>query len=246
MKTCRSTVVAAAVLAQYASVAAGHAFFQQAGKGTTDYGSTCVRMPPNNSPVASVTAADMACNVGGSLGVAGICDAAAGESFTVEMHSQPNDRSCKSEAIGGNHFGPVIVYLAKVEDATTADPAGLSWFKIDEEGYNPTTKKWGTDSLNANCGKREFTIPSNIPAGDYLLRAEVIALHTASQPGGAQFYMSCYQIKVASSANGQLPAGTKIPGAYTAADPGVQVDIWGNGFKEYTIPGPAVIDQTFF
>lgn len=107
------------------------------------------------------------------------------------MHSH-NDRSCTSEAIGGNHFGPVIVYMAKVADATTASPSGLSWFKVDEEGYDASTKVWGTDSLNKNCGKREFTVPSKIPAGDYLVRAEAIALHAAGQVGGAQFYMTCY------------------------------------------------------
>jgi lytic cellulose monooxygenase (C1-hydroxylating) len=162
------------------------------------------------------------------------------------MHSQPNDRSCASEAIGGRHFGPVLVYMAKVDDATTASPDGLSWFKVDEEGYDTATQKWGTDSLNANCGKRTFTVPSKIPAGDYLVRAEAIALHTASQAGGAQFYMSCYQVKVASGGGGQLPAGVKIPGVYSASDPGVKVDIWGNGFTEYTIPGPNVVDQSFF
>lgn len=34
-------------------------------------------------------------------------------------------------------------------------------------------------------------IPEDIAPGDYLLRAEVIALHVASATGGAQFYMSC-------------------------------------------------------
>lgn len=34
-------------------------------------------------------------------------------------------------------------------------------------------------------------IPEDIAPGDYLLRAEVIALHVASSTGGAQFYMSC-------------------------------------------------------
>jgi len=153
----------------------------------------------------------MACNVNGATPAAGICDAAgtspspsptliptltptlaAGEPFTVEMHSQPNDRSCTSEAIGGRHFGPVLIYMAKVDDATTTSPNGLSWFKVSEEGYDAAAKKWGTDSLNANCGKRTFEVPTKIPAGDYLVRAEAIALHTASQVGGAQFYMSCY------------------------------------------------------
>ena len=115
-----------------------------------------------------------------------------GQSFSVEMHQQPNDRSCSTQAIGGNHFGPVMVYMSKVDDATAADGASGSWFKVDEFGYDATNKTWGTDMLNANCGKQTFTIPSKIPSGDYLIRAEAIALHTASQVGGAQFYMSCY------------------------------------------------------
>jgi len=150
----------------------------------------------------------MSCNVGGSKGVSGLCEVkgtypalspfsaltntpTAGDSFTVEMHAQPNDRSCDKEAIGGNHFGPVMVYMSKVDDATSADGSG-SWFKVDEFGYDAASKTWGTDKLNANCGKREFKIPSKIPGGDYLVRAEAIALHTAGQSGGAQFYMSCY------------------------------------------------------
>lgn len=107
------------------------------------------------------------------------------------MHAQKGDRSCSNEAIGGNHFGPVMVYMSKVDDATSADGSS-EWFKVDEFGYDASSKTWGTDLLNENCGKRTFKLPSKIPAGDYLVRAEAIALHTAGQSGGAQFYMSCY------------------------------------------------------
>lgn len=37
-----------------------------------------------------------------------------------------------------------------------------------------------------------MTIPPALKAGDCLLRAEAIALHAVSQPGGAQFYVTCY------------------------------------------------------
>lgn len=107
------------------------------------------------------------------------------------MHQQQHDRACGTEAIGGNHFGPVMVYMSKVEDAATADGSD-PWFKVSEFGYDAGNKTWGTDMLNQNCGRHTFTIPSKIPAGDYLIRAEAIALHTASQLGGAQMYMSCY------------------------------------------------------
>lgn len=61
--------------------------------------------------------------------------------MTVEMHAQPGDRSCANEALGGNHYGPVMVYMSKVEDATTADGSD-PWFKVAEEGYSDG--HWGT------------------------------------------------------------------------------------------------------
>ncbi|AEO55652.1 glycoside hydrolase family 61 protein [Thermothelomyces thermophilus ATCC 42464] len=242
MKSSTPALFAAGLLAQHA---AAHSIFQQASSGSTDFDTLCTRMPPNNSPVTSVTSGDMTCNVGGTKGVSGFCEVNAGDEFTVEMHAQPGDRSCANEAIGGNHFGPVLIYMSKVDDASTADGSG-DWFKVDEFGYDASTKTWGTDKLNENCGKRTFKIPSHIPAGDYLVRAEAIALHTANQPGGAQFYMSCYQVRISGGEGGQLPAGVKIPGAYSANDPGILVDIWGNDFNEYVIPGPPVIDSSYF
>lgn len=73
------------------------------------------------------------------------------------MHQQPGQRDCGTEALGGNHYGPVMVYMAKVDDATTADGASASFFKVAEDGFNGTTPSWGTEILNANCGKRAFT-----------------------------------------------------------------------------------------
>jgi cellulase len=91
------------------------------------------------------------------------------------MHAQPGDRSCSNPAIGGAHDGPVLVYMAKVSDATTATTG--SFFKVAEDGYKGTTPTWGTEILNANCGKRAFTVPKSLAAGQYLVRAEVLALH---------------------------------------------------------------------
>lgn len=50
---------------------------------------------------------------------------------------------------------------------------------------------WGVKDLNKCCGRMNVKIPSDIPAGDYLLRAEVIALHAARAGGGAQFHITC-------------------------------------------------------
>lgn len=133
----------------------------------------------------------------------------AGSSLTVEMHAQPGDRSCSNPAIGGAHYGPVLIYMAKVADATTATTG--SFFKVAEDGYTGTTASWGTEILNANCGKRAFTVPKNIAAGNYLVRAEAIALHAGA--GSPQPYVSCFQVKVTGGGSAN-PAGVSFPGAY--------------------------------
>lgn len=54
---------------------------------------------------------------------------------------------------------------------------------------------------------------ADIAPGDYLLRAEVLALHVASSINQAQFYVSCYQITV-SGTGSATPSGVSFPGAY--------------------------------
>lgn len=83
-----------------------------------------------------------------------------------------------------------MAYLKKVNDAKTDSGVGGGWFKIAEDGFDGS--KWGVDRLIANQGVQTVTIPSCIAPGQYLLRGELIALHSASSPKGAQFYMvSC-------------------------------------------------------
>jgi len=167
-------------------------------------------MPGSNSPVTNVNSNDIRCNAGGTRGVAGKCAVAAGDTVTVEMHQQPGDRNCKNEAIGGAHYGPVIVYMSKVDDASKAD-GSTGWFKVFEDGWTKAgsgvgdNDNWGVKDLNKCCGKMDVKIPSDIPAGDYLLRAEVIALHTAGQAGGAQFYMSCCKFHSLTSKQRDVP-----------------------------------------
>jgi hypothetical protein len=102
---------------------------------------------------------------------------------------------------------PVLVYMAKVADAKTATSG--SFFKVAEDGYSGTTASWGTEILNANCGKRAFTVPKSIASGDYLVRAEVLALHAGV--GNAQPYVSCFQVKVTGGGSA-TPAGVSFPG----------------------------------
>jgi cellulase len=90
-------------------------------------------------------------------------------------------------------------------------------------------------------------MPTCIAPGNYLLRAEIIALHSASKSMGAQFYMGCAQINVSGSGSTTGSSTVSFPGAYGQSDPGILVSIYdstgqpkGNG-TPYQIPGPAVM-----
>lgn len=161
------------------------------------------------------------------------------------MHQQSNSRSCTEEGIGGAHWGPVLAYMSKVEDAATADGSS-EFFKV----YENTWKKaegstqgdndyWGTKDLNYNCGKLDFTIPEDIAPGDYLLRAEAIALHAASSSGGAQHYVTCYQLTVTGSGSATPSDTIKFPEGYSKTGPGLGFSIHAP-LTEYPAPGPAL------
>ncbi|KAL2270492.1 hypothetical protein VTJ83DRAFT_2676 [Remersonia thermophila] len=233
----------AALAALWAQQTAAHATFQQLWVDGVDYGSQCARLPPSNSPIASVTSTQMRCNNGPRA--AAKCPVKAGSTVTVEMHQQNGDRSCNNEAIGGAHYGPVLVYMSKVSDAFTADGSS-GWFKIFQDGWakNPNGRVgdddfWGTKDLNTCCGKMDVKIPADLPSGDYLLRAEAIALHAASPGGGAQPYVTCYQLTVQGNGGNANPPTVNFPGAYGANDPGIAVSIHGV-MNNYVVPGPPV------
>lgn len=168
------SIISAAVLAYAVKNVAAHATFQDLWVAGVDQGTTCARIPVSNSPVTDVTSTDLTCNAGTSA-VSSNCDVPAGSTVTVEMHQQPNDRSCSNEAIGGAHYGPVQVYLSAVADATTADGSDGAWFKIFEDtwasaGASGSDDNWGTKDLNSCCGKMDLKIPDDLAPGDYLLR----------------------------------------------------------------------------
>lgn len=69
-----------------------------------------------------------------------------------------------------------MIWKCRVDNALTADLTSAKWFKVGELGLI-SKDYWGTDSLNANCGKFEVTVPKCIAAGDYLVRAEGILVY---------------------------------------------------------------------
>lgn len=239
----KSTTIFASATALAATVS-GHATFQDLWVNGVDKVGTCARLPTSNSPVTDVTSTNIRCNANQGF-AASKCSVAPGGTVTIEMHQQPNDRSCSNEAIGGAHYGPVLVYMSKVTNSATAD-GSTPFFKIYQDtwgsnsaGSSGSDDYWGTKDLNTHCGKLDVKIPAGLAPGDYLLRAEAIALHAAGGSGGAQFYLTCYQLTVTGSGTTN-PTGVSFPGAYKATDPGILINIYQK-LTKYVAPGPAVI-----
>jgi len=124
-----------------------------------------------------------------------------------------------------------MVYLAK-----SSTGSGNVWFKIYEDGY--TNGAWGVDRLVANKGRVDVTIPADIAPGNYLLRGEVIALHSAYDVNGVQPYVGCVELTISGSGSA-TPSGVAFPGYYKNTDPGMLINIY-NAVSSYIIPGPAV------
>ncbi|RDL37012.1 uncharacterized protein BP5553_04445 [Venustampulla echinocandica] len=222
----------ASILALVATVQAHYTFPSLITGSTTTPEWQYVRQWTNyqsNGPVTDVSSLDIRCNAGGaSKSAAGIQTVAAGSQagFTASPDIY--------------HPGPLMAYMAKVPSGKTAanwDGSGNVWFKIFEQG--PT---FGSQLTWANNGytKAMFTIPSSVPAGDYLFRIEHIGLHSASAAGGAQFYISCGQITVTGGGSGTPGPLVAFPGAYKATDPGLMINIYYPVPTTYQMPGPAV------
>lgn len=73
--------------------------------------------------------------------------------------------------------GPVLVYIAKAPStAASFNGQGKVWTKIYQSGLlDPSSQQWATDVVNTNGGKHSVTIPASLPAGEYLVRAEIVS-----------------------------------------------------------------------
>ena len=77
-----------------------------------------------------------------------------------------------------------------------------------------------------------YTIPSCLAPGFYLVRHEIIALHSAWAFGEAQFYPSCHQLRVISTGSEVPTVGlVAIPGVYSANDTGIYYNCWDRKFS---------------
>ncbi|USP80545.1 glycoside hydrolase family 61 protein [Curvularia clavata] len=137
-----------------------------------------------------------------------------------------------------SHVGPVLDYMAKVDDATTAKASDLEFFKIAASGYE--NGEWAASKLIKNNNSWSITVPESLAPGQYVLRHEIIALHSANQENGAQNYPKCINLEVTGSGTA-TPKGTPADKLYTPTDPGIKADVYSDP-SGYKIPGPALFD----
>ncbi|TFK33469.1 glycosyl hydrolase family 61-domain-containing protein [Crucibulum laeve] len=189
-----------------------------------------IRSPPSNSPVKDLKSSAIQCNVN-NRAVPKTISVKAGDTLTFEWHHDNRD----DDIIDPTHKGPVLVYMAPTDIN--------SWTKLYQDGFSDS---WAVDRLIAAHGQHSIIVP-DVPAGDYLMRAEIVALHegdtlfTQNAARGAQFYPSCVQIKVVTSGSQTLPGGAVFLGAYTDSTPGVLFNLYGGPSPStYIPPGPAV------
>ncbi|KAL2826029.1 glycosyl hydrolase family 61-domain-containing protein [Aspergillus pseudoustus] len=140
------------------------------------------------------------------------------------------------------HHGPVIDYLASCNGACeTVDKTALEFFKIDGVGLIDDTTvpgTWGDDELIDNNNSWMVQIPESIAPGNYVLRHEIIALHSAGTEGGAQNYPQCFNLVITGSGTDQ-PAGTLGTELYTLDEAGILVNIY-QSLSTYEVPGPTL------
>ncbi|KAL8769863.1 MAG: hypothetical protein Q9209_004301 [Squamulea sp. 1 TL-2023] len=140
-----------------------------------------------------------------------------------------------------SHHGPVIDYLANCNgECTSVEKTALKFNKIDGEGLRDWTTmpgNWASDELRAANNSWTVTIPKSVAPGNYVLRHEIIALHSSHNPDGAQNYPQCVNLKVTGSGTDKLASGTLGIELYKPDDAGIFLNIYEK-LSTYTVPGP--------
>jgi len=156
-----------------------------------------------------------------------------------------------------NHAGPFIAHLSKApegQDVRTYDGSG-TWTKIFTLGLEYRKEDpahWLAYNNQKVPGRFVFKIPKQTPAGQYLLRSDVINTGiNYTRPGyEAQLYPSCVQLRVQSAYRGRLPEGIQIPDNFTHTSPGMAVSLGMYNMKlvdeAYVYPGGKLWDGETF
>ncbi|OLN87565.1 putative endo-beta-1,4-glucanase D 11 [Colletotrichum chlorophyti] len=225
-----------------ATLASAHTIFSSLEVGGVNHGiGGGVRVPSYNGPIEDVTSNSLACNgpPNPTTPTSKIITVQAGQNVTaVWRYMLSSTGSAPADVMDSSHKGPTIAYLKKVDNAATDSGIGSGWFKIQQDGFSNGV--WGTEKVINGQGRHNIKIPECIAPGQYLLRAEMIALHGAGSYPGAQFYMECAQLNIVGGTGTKTPSTVSFPGAYKGSDKGVTISIWWPPVTNYEIPGPAL------
>lgn len=145
-----------------------------------------------------------------------------------------------------SHVGPIMDYLAPcpADGCIKVDKAQLGFVKLAQHalkpGVTPGTdwlKAWVIDEFRQNGYKWNVEIPADLASGTYVLRHEIIALHSAWDTNGAQAYPQCVNLNVTNGGNTTITGGQSPTTFYRADDPGIRINVY-NGVTTYPYPGP--------
>lgn len=200
----------------------------------------------SNAPLQIVNSTNMRCNSGGSSGTA-----LGTQTLTVRAGAELGFKIASTFG----HPGVQQVYISRAPPGVLAadyDGSGL-WAKIYSASFrlapNSTAVPaepaidpldgivWATAKIHSF----RFTLPAELTAGEYLVRAEGLALHAAHKPDNAQFYVGCAQVVVeAEGETSVMGPLVKFPGAYDNMSPGVLIPNFWTKIRNYTMPGPGL------
>ncbi|RMZ68485.1 murein transglycosylase [Pyrenophora seminiperda CCB06] len=101
----------------------------------------------------------------------------------------------------------------------------LKWTKIDAHGFEDG--KWAAIKMVGQNNSWPVTVPTNLAAGKYVFRHEIITLYSAGQANDAQNYPQCLSIEVTGS-KPEKPESVLGNKLYSATDPGIFVNVYAH------------------
>ncbi|PPQ92863.1 hypothetical protein CVT25_004351, partial [Psilocybe cyanescens] len=182
-----------------------------------------IRVPNYNGPITDVTSNDVICN--GRINpyhtpisttvikVAAGSQVSAGFHYTLTSKFRDNSDPIDPSHNDRNFVDARPLNLSKLYTVQCKGPLShanrrhrIEMVQDHHDGLD--SNGWAVQRLTKSQGKVSFTIPSCIPAGQYLLRVELIGkpfilLHKRIYPG-AQFYMECAQLEITGGGNTSL------------------------------------------
>lgn len=237
-----------------ATTVSGHATMTHFGVQGEGRQNGCVRAPldPSGTGVTNLFSAAMACGANPKAAT-NLCSVQAGDTVEFEYRIDLRTPISGDLAFGGvvdtSHKGPCAVYMKQVTNAIGAEVTGGGWFKVAEDALDDEGL-FCTDRMRMGAEPLTAVIPRDLPAGQYLIRSEILTLNSASSVREPQFYIGCAAVQLSNPSGGSMGPVEKveIPGYLDGSEEGLYFNMWlapegGNGerrYQSYPEFGPAV------